>query len=265
MIVGVTARLALTRDISPAIVRCELTHLTRVAIDFDIARAQHAGYESALTAAGCRVQRLGAGDDMPDSVFIEDTAIVLDELAIVTRPGAESRRVETLSVARALAAHRDVYPIGAPGTLDGGDVLVVSRCVFVGRSGRTNAEGIDQLRRTLAPFDYTVEAIDVRACLHLKSAVSVIGERTLLVNPQWIDPRRFREFTVIAIDPSEPFAANALRVGETVVFPREFPRTADRLREGGVHLHLVEASELAKAEGGVTCCSLIFDTAHAVS
>jgi dimethylargininase len=255
----VTAPIALTRAISPAIVHCELTHLERVAIDVEVARAQHDAYETALTAAGCCIQRLDADDQMPDSVFIEDTAIVFDELAIVTRPGAESRRLELPAVARALAAHRTVHQITAPGTLDGGDVLVVSRRVFVGCSGRTNAEGIEQVQRLLAPFGYQVEAIDVTACLHLKSAVCSVADEMLLINREWIDASRFSGFALIEVDPTEAFAANALRIGDTVVFPREFGRTCARLQAHGLRVLTVPASELAKAEGGVTCCSLIVD------
>jgi dimethylargininase len=248
---------AFTRDISAALAHCELTHLPRVPIDVALARRQHEAYERALSEAGCAVHRLDAGDDMPDSVFIEDTAVIFDELAIVARPGAASRRAETSAVSDLLAPHRAVHRIVAPGTLDGGDVLVVSRRVFVGASGRTNAAGIEQLRHLLAPHGYTVEAIDVHGCLHLKSAVTALDDRRVLLNPAWIDAARFEAYDRIEVDPLEPFAANALPVGDRVIYPGEFTRTAERLRERGVPLRLVAAGELAKAEGGVTCCSLI--------
>jgi len=255
--VRVTDRLAFTRAISQSIARCELTHLARVAIDVDAARAQHAGYERALADAGCRITRLAADDDMPDSVFIEDTAVVFDELAIVARPGAESRRREVPAVAAALAPHRAVSAIAAPGTLDGGDVLVSGRRVFVGSSGRTNAHGIAQLRALLEPHGYSVTAVPVSGCLHLKSAVCVVGDGLLLINRAWIDAAPFDRLTLVDVDPSEPFGANALRIGDTVIAPQEFDRTAARLRAHGLSVHPVPASELAKAEGGVTCCSLI--------
>jgi dimethylargininase len=254
------AATALTREVSAAIARCELTHLARTPIDIEIARRQHAAYERTLSDLGCTVHRLAGGpgdDEMPDSVFIEDTAVVFDELAIVMRPGAPSRRVETVAVAGALARHRAVRHIEAPGTLDGGDVLVVSRRVFVGSSSRTNSEGVDQIRRILTPFGYTVEAIAVRGCLHLKSAVSALDGGTLLINSEWTDASRFAEFELIDVDPSEPFAANVLRIGDAVVCPREFPRTCGRLERRGLRVRPVDAGELAKAEGGVTCCSLI--------
>jgi dimethylargininase len=249
--------LALTRDISPAIERCELTYLSRLPIDLAAARRQHDAYERTLSDLGCTIQRLPTSSAMPDSVFIEDTAVVFDELAVIARPGAESRRIETEAVAAALAPHRRLERIESPGTLDGGDVLVLPRRVFVGSSGRTNPAGIDQLGRIMTPFGYRVEAIEVRGCLHLKSAVSALDDRTVLLNPEWIAASRFSEFAALSVDPREPFAANALRVGEYVIFPREFPLTRARLAAAGFAVRDVEVSELAKAEGGVTCCSIM--------
>jgi dimethylargininase len=249
--------LAITRDISPAIAQCELTHLDRVPIELETARRQHEAYERALSGAGCTVHRLAGGDDMPDSVFIEDTAVVFGQLAIVARPGAESRRIETGPVASVLAHHRTVHRIEPPGTLDGGDVLVVGRRVFVGASARTNAEGIEQMRRILAPHGYSVDAVEVHGCLHLKSAASAVAAGKLLINRDWTDSSRFAGFELIDVDPSEPFAANALPIGDTVLYARQFPLTRRRLDDRGVNVRTIDMSELAKAEGGVTCCSLI--------
>jgi dimethylargininase len=250
--------IALTREISPAMARCELTHLARVPIDLDAARAQHAAYERALTDLGCAMHRLASGPEMPDAVFIEDTAVVLDEVAVITRPGAGSRRPETEAVTEALSRYRPLHAIGPPGTLDGGDVLRIGRRLFVGASGRTNAAGIAQLRTLLDPYGYTVEAVPVRGCLHLKTAVTAVGEALLLLNPDWIDPAPFVGFEVIEVALDEPFAANALLVGETILFAAHCPRTRDRLEQRGLRVRPVPADELAKAEGGVTCCSLIF-------
>jgi dimethylargininase len=249
---------ALTREISGAIARCELTHVARSPIDLEAARRQHEEYERCLSALGCAVLRLDAGDDMADSVFIEDTAVVLDELAVIGRPGAESRRGETTAVATALAPYRTLVRIEAPGTLDGGDVLVAGRRVFVGLSGRTNRGGVDQLARAIEPFGYSVAAVPVCGCLHLKSAVTLVGPRTLLMNPEWIDPARFAPFDATYVDPSEPAAANALWIGHFVVYPSAFALTRQRLEKRGVAVRSIDAGELAKAEGGVTCCSLIF-------
>jgi dimethylargininase len=252
-----TTPVALTRAVSAALGACELTHLARVPIDIELARAQHRAYEEALADAGFAVERIDAGADMPDSVFIEDIAIVFDELAILTRPGALSRRVETPAVAEALARHRQLEVICAPATIDGGDVLVAGRRVFVGRSTRTNTAAIEQLRQVLEPLDYTVSEIAVHGCLHLKSAVTALADDLLLVNPAWIDRSAFARSACIEIDPREPSAANALRLPDRIIFPAAFPRTADRLARHGLTLHTVDASELAKAEGAVTCCSLI--------
>ena len=249
---------ALTREIGESIVHCELTHLTRASIDLGIARTQHRQYERALEDAGCRVERLEADQDMPDAVFIEDAAIVFDEVAIVTRPGAESRRRETPAVAAALKPHRPLRSIEAPGTLDGGDVLSVGRRVYVGRSGRTNDDGIAQMRAMLD--GYEVVGVDVTGCLHLKSAVTAIGERLLLINPGWVSRRLFGDCDFVEVDATERYAANALRIGDVVIYPTSFPKTAERLVRRGIQLRMVDASELAKAEGAVTCCSVIFES-----
>ena len=248
---------AFTRDVTAAIVHCELTHRDRVPIDVGRARTQHAAYEEALRVVGCTVERVPTPPDLPDAVFIEDTALVFDEIAVITRPGAESRRAELPPVAEALAAHRKLVRMEPPATLDGGDVLVVDRHVFVGSSSRTNEAGVEQLRTILCPFGYAVEAVPVLGCLHLKSAVTAIGGRTLLINRAWTRADAFRAYDLVDVHPFEPAGANALRVGDQLIYPAEFPRTAERLDRRDLKLHTVPASELAKAEGGVTCCSLI--------
>ncbi|HWQ33492.1 MAG TPA: arginine deiminase family protein [Blastocatellia bacterium] len=251
--------IAITRDISPAINECELTHLAREPIDLATARAQHRQYIAALQQLGCEVLELPAEPDLPDSVFVEDTAVVLDEAAIITRPGAPSRRPETESVARALAAYRRLLHITAPGTLDGGDVLRVGRKIFIGLSSRSNQAGIEQMGALLAPFGYSVISIRLNDCLHLKSAVTQVAPGTLLINPRQADAAVFSEYELIEVDESEPAGANALLVNEAVICPAHFPATRRRLEERGLRVIPVEASELAKAEGGVTCCSLLLN------
>jgi dimethylargininase len=248
---------AITRKVSPAITRCELTHLQREPIDVRLAERQHEAYERCLAGLGCRVVSLPAEPDMPDSVFVEDTAVVVSELAVMTRPGAESRRAEVPSMAQALARYRATVAIEAPGTLDGGDVLCLGRRLLVGLSSRSNREGLEQLRSLLAPHGYRVEALEVRGCLHLKSAVTQVATDAVLVNPAWVDPTAFNGLRRIEVDTDEPHAANALLVAETVVCPTAFPRTAARLERAGVRIAVLDVSELAKAEGAVTCCSLI--------
>lgn len=251
------AVIALTREVPDRIAECELTHLERVPIDRARAAAQHDEYEAALRAAGCTVERLPPTPELPDSVFVEDAAIVFPELAVVTRPGAPSRRGETPSVAGVLSKYRPLRFIEAPGTLDGGDVLRAGRRVFVGSSTRTNAEGIAQLRALLVPFDYAVEAVETSGCLHLKSAATALADDWLLVNGAWIDLARFTGFRLTAIDRGEPFAANVLRLGDAVLCAAASPRTRARLDAEGLQTVAVDVSELAKAEAGLTCCSLI--------
>ena len=251
-------RWAITREVSSSIGECELTHVARAPIDVDKARAQHARYAECLARLGCDVIRLPEEPGMPDSLFVEDTAIVLDELAIITRPGAMSRRGESEAVETALRPFRETARIDPPATIDGGDVLVIGRRIFVGRSARTNDHAIEQVRQLVEPLGYRVRAVDVSGCLHLKSAAAGVSEGVILVNDVWIDPSVFEPLETIPIDPGEPHAANALRIGEVLIYPSTFPRTAERLEKRGIRLELVDLSELAKAEGAVTCCSLIF-------
>jgi len=248
---------ALTRGVSPALAQCELTHLPRVTIDLARARAQHHAYEAALAGAGCDVVALPADPDHPDCVFIEDVAIVLDEIAVITRPGAASRRGEAAAVAEALVPFRRVSSMVAPGTLDGGDVLRIGRRLFVGQSGRSNAAGIEQLRAVVWPYGYTVTAVPVTGCLHLKSAVTLVAPDTVLVNPAWVDASIFGVERVLEVDPSEPYAANGVLAGDALIYPASFPGTAARLRSAGIDVREVDVSELQKAEGAVTCCSVI--------
>lgn len=249
--------IAITRDVSASIDRCELTHVAREAIDVERARAQHRAYEASLERLGCRVVRLDPEPNLPDAVFVEDTAIVFDELAIVMRPGAESRRMETASVARVLGRYRVLRSIDAPGTIDGGDVIVCGRRVLIGRSGRTNESGIAQVQEILRPFGYRVAAVDVHGCLHLKSAATAVSTNRLLVNPDWIRQDQFPGIEWLSIADGEPYAANVLQVGTGWIYPASFPRTRAMLERHGIAPVVVDLSELAKAEGAVTCCSLL--------
>ncbi|HLI17806.1 MAG TPA: dimethylargininase [Rhodanobacteraceae bacterium] len=253
------ARIAITRAISRAMQHCELSHLPRRPIDLGLARRQHAAYEAALCEAGCEVRQLPEQPDQPDSVFVEDTVIVLDEVAVAARPGAPSRRGEVESMAAMLADWRKVLWIEPPGTLDGGDVLKLGRVLHVGTTARSNSDGIAQLAHLVAPLGYRVEGVPVHGCLHLKSAVTQVAPDRLLLNPQWVDARRFSGWATVAVDPAEPHGANALRVGASVIYPASCPRTVEKLRALRIDVRSVDMSETEKAEGGVTCCSVIFD------
>ncbi len=249
--------LALTRAVSPRIVECELTHLARTPIDVARAEQQHAAYEALLRTIGVRVERVAPAPAHPDSVFIEDTAVVFDELAVLTRPGAASRRGELPAVRAALVAHRPLAEIRAPGTLDGGDVCVVGRRVFVGRTPRSNEAGIAQLAGLLAMHGYEVVPVAVTGCLHLKSAATALNDDTVLLNPEWVDPADFAPLRTVRIAPDEPAAANVLRIGTALVMSAEHVQTCTLLGARGYQVHPVPADELAKAEGAVTCCSLL--------
>ena len=252
------ALVAITRDVSPALAACELTHLERAPIDIAKARAQHRAYTGLLARLGCRLIELQAEPDLPDSVFVEDTAVVLDEIAVITRPGAASRRAECLSIAIVLSDHRPLVKLEKPATLDGGDVMLVGRTLWVGLSGRTNWSGVGQLREIAGRHGHQVRPVEPSGCLHLKSAVSLVAPDVLLLNPQWVDPGLFAGHDVVSVDPGEPHAANALRLGDGVIHPACFPRTRARLEARGIAVHPVDVSELQKAEGAVTCCSLVF-------
>ena len=251
--------LALVREVSPLLGRCELTHLTRSPIDAARAAAQHRDYVSTLQALGCTLEWLPALPEHPDSVFVEDTAVVLDDLAVVTRPGASSRRGETPSVAAALERRRPLAHIIEPGSLDGGDVLHVGRTLYVGTSARSNPQGIAQLERLLQPHGQRVQATALQGCLHLKSAVTFIPPHTLLVNPAWVDPAVFGELRVVTVEEQEPYGANTLTIGETTLISASYPRTRERLEAAGVRTQALEVSELHKAEGALTCMSLLLE------
>lgn len=251
---------AITRAVSPAIVNCELSFLPRQPIDLPIVRAQHHSYEQLLEKLGARVVSLPAEANLPDSMFVEDPAIVLDELAVIFPLGTESRRPEAASLAQAIAKFRKLEYVTLPGTLEGGDILPIGRKLFVGLTKRSNAEGIRQLAAILAAHRYDVIPVPVTGCLHLKSAVTSLPGDTLLANRSWFDPTPFSSYDWIDVDPAEPHAANALALGNTIIFPASFPRTRARIEAAGFHVTPLDISELQKAESGLTCSSLIFQT-----
>ena len=250
--------IAVTREVSPDLGQYEISHAPRQTIDIELARSQHRQYERALEELGYQVVRLSVGPNLPDSVFVEDTAIVLDEIAIITRPGAETRRAETISVSEELSQYRPLSQIESPGTLDGGDVLKIGRKLYVGHSSRSNEIGFNQFSDLVAPYEYEVAQVQVDGCLHLKTAVTQVGEETLLINRAWVDEESFDGMRFIDVDPGEPYAANALLLGGELVYPTMFPKTRNRLEDRGFTVRAVDVSEMQKAEGTATCCSLIF-------
>jgi len=250
---------AITRAVSPAIANCELTFVARQPIDLAKAQQQHRAYEQLLENAGARVLSLPAEPGLPDSMFVEDPAIVLDELAVILPLGTESRRAEGTTLALALSKFRKLAYVQLPGTVEGGDVLRVGRKLYAGLSSRTNAEGIRQLAAILAPHGYEIIGVPVTGCLHLKSAITYLGRNTLLANRNWFDTKAFSGFDWIDVAPEEPHAANALALGATVIFPASFLRTRARLEAAGFQVTPLDISELQKAESGLTCSSLLFE------
>jgi dimethylargininase len=255
---GGTAGVALMRGVPPTIDRCELTYRTWEPFDLDRAIAQHAAYAALLRSLGLEVVELPADPALPDCCFVEDVAIVLDEVALLTMPAPPSRRGEIAAVAEALARFRRLERTPLPATLEGGDVLRVGRRLFVGRSARTNEAGIAYLASVAEPLGYRVVPVTVSGCLHLKSAVTALDDERLLANPAWFDPGPFVGFGIVRVDPEEPGASNVLRVNGHLVAHPGFPRTLDRIAELGYSVLPLDISEFLKAEAALTCKSLLF-------
>jgi dimethylargininase len=253
--------IAITRPVSAALPRCELTHLARKPLDVTTARRQHLAYEKTLSGLGVRVVRLPAADDLPDATFVEDMAVVLDEVAILAPPGAASRGGEIADVERCLAAYRPREWLRPPATLDGGDVLRVGRTLYVGRSGRTNDAAIDALTRSTDAFGYAVVPVTVRGCLHLKTACGYLGGETVVANGDWVDRSAFRGLDVLDVPPAEPWGANVLRIEGVVLVSANCPRTRRVVEQHGFDTREVDIGELQKAEAGLTCLSIVFEGA----
>jgi dimethylargininase len=249
---------AITREVNAGIGNCELTFLPRVRINADLALQQHQQYQSVLSSVGCEIVTVPTESGLADSVFIEDTAIILDEIAVMCLPGPESRRAEVAGVGDVLQQYRTLASIQLPGTLDGGDLLRIGKVIYAGLSSRSNKSGIEQLRSIVADYGYCVETVETTKCLHLKSAVSKVAPDSLLINPDWISRSAFGNCELIDVDKEESHAANALCVGRSVIYPSSFPRTREKLVRRGINVTTIDLSELQKAEGAVTCCSLIF-------
>lgn len=249
---------AITRKVSPSFASCQLEYLKREPIDVARAEAQHRNYEAALERLGVRVVSLPAEPELPDCVFVEDPALVLDEIAIITRMGAQSRRGESASLAAALAGFRPVVRMREPATLEGGDVAQIGKTLYVGLSRRTNAEGARQLAAIVEPHGYRVLPVQVTGCLHLKSACCAVSDDTVLANRALFDSSTI-QCKMIDVPAEEPGAADVLRTGGTVLIPASFSRTARLLEESGFKVEALDVSELQKAEAGVTCMSLLFE------
>jgi dimethylargininase len=261
--------IAWVREVAPTLARCELTYLARAAIDVPRARQQHAQYVAELASLGCRIEWLPPLESQADGVFVEDIAVLLPEVAVITHPGIASRGGEVESVARTLAGHLEVRRISEPACLEGGDVLRIGRTLYVaqaeGHGGRTNAAGVAQLGEAVQPFGYAVRAVALHGCLHLKSACTFIPPRTLLCNPVWVDPGQFAVRALITVDAEEPYGANTLTVAGVTLVSTAYPRTQERVDAAGIKTRALNVSELHKAEAALTCMSLLLEAGEGTS
>lgn len=250
---------AITRAVSRNISRCELTFRRREHIDYEKAIGQHEAYCQLLHRLGVEVLNLEASDALPDCCFVADTAIILDELAVIASMGAPPRRGETSAVEKILSPHHEIRRIEPPATLDGGDVVRLGRELFAGCSSRTNAEGIEALTRIVHEFGYRVTPVMLTGSLHLTTGCSALDEETVLLNPCWIDDRPFARFRILCAPEEEPWAASTVRVGDVICVEAHSPRTLQMVAgQSGADVEVVDISEFRKAEGSLSCLSILF-------
>lgn len=250
---------ALTHRPSPLLGECQLTYIDRTPIDLAQASAQHQAYCASLQAAGIQVQVLATSLDLPDSAFVEDCALILDELAVLTRPASPFRQPEVERLAPVLAGIRPVVRIQSPGTLEGGDVLCIGKNLYVGVSTRTNPAGITALREIVQAHGYRIIPVPVPGSLHLKTACTALDDETLLVNPEWVDLSDLKELRILPVPKEEPWAANVLRIGERLWAQSAFPHTLEMLLRAGYIVEAIDCREFLKAEAGLTCLSLVYN------
>jgi dimethylargininase len=227
--------------------------------DYKRALQQHDQYIAALEDCGLEVTILEALESYPDSVFVEDTAVLTERCAVITRPGALSRQGEEISILQALKPfYTRIEKIVAPGTLEGGDIMRVRDHFYIGLSGRTNAEGAKQLTTALNRYGYTASLVKMTQFLHLKSGVAFLDNNRLLTAGEFIGHPEFEAFDPIMVDEAESYAANCIRVNRAVLVPLGFPKTAEAIRKVGYPTLEVEVSEFRKLDGGLSCLSLRF-------
>ena len=249
--------MALTRRPASSLVNCEVGYVPREEIDLPSALQQHAAYCQALRQMGVEVEVLTPEEAFPDSVFIEDNAIILDELAVLTSMGTPSRQGEPALLRPVLARHRRLVTISPPATIEGGDVLRMGKKLYVGVSTRTNRAGVEALRAIAEPLGYGVTPVKTRACLHLKTACTPLDNEALLVNPAWLDSDALGSFRLVHVPPEEPFGANVLRLPGGLLIQASSPLTRDLIEARGYAATCVALGEFAKADAGPTCLSLL--------
>ena len=248
-----------THVVSPNLDAGELTYIDREAVDFALAQRQHEQYCRVLVSLGVELTILDGNRDLPDSCFVEDTAIVLDEIAITTSMGTASRRSEPEAVKQALSKYRETVSIQLPATIEGGDVLRIGKTLFVGHSSRTNMLAISDLTNIVKRFGYAVVPIPVTGCLHLKTACTAILDDVLLINPDWIDTAPLQGYTLLSVASDEPWAANTIRVGGAICAQEGFPKTLERIQKFSSGIELLNISEFRKVEAGLSCLSILIN------
>jgi len=253
--------IAITHVPSPNMEQCERTYVSWTPIDYRRAVQQHEEYCKVLRACGAVVRTLDINRALPDCAFVEDTAIVLDEVAVLASMGAESRLAEPAGIESELRNYREIHQVAMPAKLEGGDVLCVGRKLLVGLSSRTNIAGTDAMEAVARRYGYEIVLVPVRRCLHLKTACTALTDRTLLINPAWIDASALRGFELIPVPEEEPWSGNVMRIGNCVCVASAHPKTVCLIRKRGLGVHTIDLSEFAKAEGGVTCLSILMQDA----
>ncbi len=250
---------AITHTPSPSLSQGELTFLSRQPIDFDKAKRQHASYCDMLRRSGVTVVTFDKNSSFPDSVFVEDTALVLDEIGVIMPMGVASRQKETEFIQTELAKFRNIEHIVLPERIEGGDILCIGKRLYVGLTSRTNAGGVRALEGMVKPYGYNVIGVNVSGCLHLKTGCTALDEHNILINPRWVDSKSFETFNQIVVPDEEPFAANILRIGNIICMHSGFAKTREMVEQSGYEVAVTDISEFQKAEAGLTCMSLIFN------
>lgn len=228
---------------------------------YETALAQHEAYVRALTSCGTEVEILPADEDFPDSCFVEDTAVLTEHCAVLTNPGAPTRRGEAalmLPVLRKYFPEDRIETITAPGTLEGGDVMQIGTHIYVGQSARTNGAGIRRLAEVLGKYGFTVTAVQLDGMLHLKTGVNYIGDNTLLAAGTFADRPEFEPYRKIIVPEDEAYAANCIRVNDRVIMPAGYPKTEAKVRGAGFDVITADTSEFRRIDGGLSCLSLRF-------
>lgn len=255
---AMSATIAIVRDVPDSFQKCLTSFHTKVQIDVALAKHQHQQYCNTLSSLGLKLIRIEADDTLPDCCFTEDTAIVVDDFAVITIPGAPGRILETIEIEKILSPLKTIVHITNPGTIDGGDVLKIGKKIFIGNSARTNVEGISQVDTIVKPLGYEVIPVKIQDTLHLKSVCTYLGGGCILLAEGYLDDKIFSEYDKVVVPKEEEYCANCLVVKGNVLIPKGFPKTKGLIEMKGYRVVELDMSEIEKAEGALTCLSVIF-------